>query len=123
MTHKIAIITTGTHSYDQYGDDYGRIVESITDWDEVSDDDFKCLKAMEGKLGYHVIEQPTDVPAFIKKTVADYKVYVKAEEKRLAEEKAKREKAALERKLKKNLKDKASKLEMLKKLQEELGVA
>lgn len=92
MTHKIAIITSEYMTYDQYGDDYRRVIESITDWDEVSDGDFKCLKAMESKLGYHIIERPVDMPAFVKKTVADYKAYVKAEEKRLAAEKEKREK-------------------------------
>jgi hypothetical protein len=121
MTHKIAIITTGYESYDRYGDDYGLIVQSITDWDEVTDEDFKCLRTMEGILGYHVIERPADAATFIKKTVADYKAYVKAEEQRMADEKVKREKAALERKMKKELKDKKSKTELLAKLVAELG--
>jgi len=122
MTHKIAIITTGYQTYDRYGDDYSRIVDSITDWDEVSDEDFKCLRAMEDKLGYHVIERPENAEVFIKKTVADYKAYAKAEAARLAAEKEKREKAALERKMKKELKDKASKQKLLERLSQELGV-
>lgn len=119
MTHKIAIITTG---YEHYDDDCSRIVESITDWTEVSGEDLKCLKAMESKLQYHVIEQPVDADAFVKKTVAEYMVYVKAEAKRQALAKEKRDKAALERKMNKGMKDKASKEQMLAKLSEELGV-
>lgn len=122
MTHKIAIITSGYENYDQYGDSYSRIVESITDWTEVSSEDLRCLKAMESKLRYHVIEQPVDPEAFVKKTVAEYMVYVKAEEKRQALAKEKRDKAALERKMNKDMKDKASKQLMLAKLSEELGV-
>lgn len=121
MPRKIAIITTGHESYDRYGDGYGRIVESITDWEEVSDEDFKCLQAMQDRLGYHVIERPKEMSEFVRKTVADYKAYVRAEEKRLQEEKEKREKAALDRKMKKELKDKKSKTELLAKLVAELG--
>ncbi len=120
--HKIAIITTGYENYDQYGDSYGIIVNSITDWAEVSDEEFKCLKAMETQLGYHVIERPLNMDDFVKKTVADYLVYVQAEEKRRAEEKARREQAALNRKLKKDLKDKENKKELLKKLIDEVGL-
>lgn len=121
MTHKIAIITTGYQCVDQYGDDYRRVVESITDWEEVSDEDFKCLKSMEGRLEFAVIERPVDTRSFVKKTVADYKAYAKAEEKRLEEEKRKREEKARERKFKKELKDKESKKALLEKLKAELG--
>jgi len=121
MTHKIAIIITKYSYADQYGDDDYRIIDSITNWEEVSDQEFKSLKAMENKLGYHVIEQPADTSAFVKKTVSDYKAYVQAEEKRLAEEKEKRDKAALERKLKKEMKDTKSKSELLARLVKELG--
>ncbi len=120
MTHKIAIITSGYDNYDQYGDSYRRVVESITDWDEVSDVDFKCLKAMESRLGYHVIERPLDTETFIKKTVADYKTYVRAEESRLENEKIARANAAAERKYKRDLKDKASKRKLFEKLKAEL---
>ena len=122
MTHKIAIIKT--HEYcPGYGDNgYEMIVQSITEWEEVTDDEFKTLRAASSRLGFMVLEQPTEPKKFIAKTVADYKAYVLAEEARMAEEKKKRAEVALERKFKKELKDKDSKLKMLKKLQEELGV-
>jgi hypothetical protein len=121
MTHKIAIIKTFEYT-PGYGDDGTEtIVQSITEWEEVTDDEFKTLRAASNRLGFIVLEQPTEPRKFIAKTVADYKAYVLAEEARLAEEKQKREEAALERKFKKELKDKESKIRMLKKLQEELG--
>jgi hypothetical protein len=121
MMRKIAIITNSTHCFDQYGDDYSRVVDSITDWTEVSDEDYRALATMQHKLGFNLIEQPTDTGVFIGKTVAAYIAYAKAEE--IAQETAKkqREAAALDRKYKKELKDKDSKEKMLAKLIDELG--
>jgi len=122
MTHKIAIIKTFDH-YPGYGDDgYETIVRSITDWAEVTHDDFKTLQAASGTLGFKIIEQPTDVPEFVAKTVADYKAWALAEEARAAAAKKIREKAALDKKLKKELRTKESKAELLKTLAAELGV-
>lgn len=123
MTHKIAIITTrdSTRGYGDDYDDYGKIIDSITDWEEVSDEDYKTLVYASARLNFKIIEQPTDTKAFIAKSIADYTAIAKAEAIRAAEEKKKREDAALARKFKKELKDKDSKLKMLKKLQEELG--
>lgn len=122
MTHKIAIVKYIDHC-PGYGDDgYELIAHSITDWAEVTDDEYKTLLAASGTLGFRLIEQPTDVPKFVAKTVADYKAWALAEEARQAAEKKKRDEAALQRKFKKELKDKASKEAMLKKLAGELGV-
>jgi len=123
MTHKIAIITTRdyTRGYGDDYDDYGKIIESITDWEEVSDEDFKTLQYAASRLNFSVVEQPTDTKKFIAKSIADYTAIAKAEAIREAEEKQKRADAALARKFKKELKDKDSKLKMLKKLQAELG--
>lgn len=122
MTHKIAIIKTFDYC-PGYGDDgMETIVQSITDWAEVTDDEYKTLYAASRNLGFKIIEQPVDLPKFIAKTVADYKAWALAEEAREAAEKKKREQAALDRKFKKELKDKASKEAMLKKLADDLGV-
>lgn len=121
MAHKIAIIKVKEY-YPGYGDDgYEMIVQSITDWEEVSDEDYRVLKTAQSQLGYIVLEQPVDTPKFIAKTIADYKAWVLAEEERRQKEAKERADKALERKMKKSLKDKQSKLEMFKKLQEELG--
>lgn len=123
MTHKIAIITTRdyTRGYGDDYDDYGKIIESVTDWEEVSDEDYKTLQYAAPRLNFAIIEQPTDTKKFIAKSIADYTAIAKAEAIRAAEEKQKRADAALARKFKKELKDKDSKIKMLKKLQEELG--
>lgn len=123
MTRKIAIIKTRTFDYYSDYDNYSRqvIAESITDWEEVSEEDFSMLVSAAGMHNYQVIEQPTDVKDFIGKTIADYKKFVEKENKRIAEEKRQREEAALQRKFKKELKDKASKEKMLAKLVAELG--
>jgi hypothetical protein len=120
MTHKIAIITS-RDVYFNYGDDTSRIVETITDWEEVTDEDFKTLSYASGRLGFAIVEQPVNTKDFIAKTIADYKAIAKAEVKKAAAEKAKRDQAALERKFKKELKTKESKIAMLKQLQAELG--
>jgi hypothetical protein len=123
MTHKIAIITTRefTRGYGDEYDDYSKIIDSITDWEEVSDEDYKTLQYAAPRLNFAIIEQPLDTKKFIAKSIADYTAIAKAEALREAEEKKKREEAALARKFKKELKDKASKEKMLKKLIEELG--
>lgn len=124
MTHKIAIIKD--RSVNVYDDYYGEttklIAESITEWEEVSDEDFKTLQYAAGRYNYHIVEQPTDTNAFIARTISDYKKLAESEAKKMAEEKAKREKSALERKWKKELKTKEDKMKLLKKLQEELAL-
>jgi len=121
--HKIAIIKTcDFYTYDGY-DDYNskKIIDSITDWDDVTEEEYKCLMTMSTKLGYSILERPVNGKEFICKTVKDYQAYIKAEEERIAEEKRQRDEAALARKMKKDLKDRASKEKMLAKLIDELG--
>lgn len=120
MTHKIAIITTQDVYYN-YGDDHETLVKSITDWEEVSDEDFRMLQQASYKLNFFILEQPTDTKAFIAKTISDYKELVKKEAAKAAEEKRKREERAQQRKFQKELKDKESKKALLEKLKVELG--
>ena len=122
MTHKIAIITTRDGCYNDYGDEYGKIIDSITDWEDVSDEEFQTLKFASSRLGFRLLERPTDIKKFIAKTITDYKAIAKAEAERAEEEKKSREEAALQRKFKKDLKDKVSKEKMLARLSQELGV-
>lgn len=120
MTHKIAIITTQDVYYN-YGDDHETLVKSITDWEEVSDEDFRMLQQASYKFNFFILEQPTDTKAFIAKTISDYKELVKQEAAKAAEEKRKREERAQQRKFQKELKDKESKKALLEKLKAELG--
>lgn len=125
MAHKIAIIISRYSTPRGYGDDYydyEKIIESITDWEEISDEDYKTLQYAASRLNFAIIEQPTDTKKFITKSIADYIAIAKAEALREAEEKKKREEAAFARKFKKELKDRVSKEKMLAKLSEELGI-
>lgn len=121
MSHKIAIITSREYYSGEYDEDYHKIVDSITDWEEVSDEDFKSLQYASQRMGFAILEQPVDAKKFIAKTIADYKAMALAEEERAAKEKKEREAAALERKFKRELKDRESKIKMFNKLKEELG--
>lgn len=122
MTHKIAIIKTReVDHYDSGYDDYSsiKIIESITDWCEVTDEEFSTLQMASGRLGFVVLEQPTDTKAFVAKTIAEYTALARAEKERQAEEKRKREEAALQRRLKKELKDTKTKKALYEKLKGE----
>lgn len=121
MTRKIAIIITRDYC-PGYGDDgYETLLHSISDWEEVSEEDFKILTDAQWKMNFRVLEQPTEPPKFIAKTVDDWKKLVKEEaarEKKLKEEAAKK---ALEKKLKKELRAKETKKQLLARLKAELG--
>jgi len=122
MTHKIAIITTRDCCYNDYDDEYSKIIDSITDWEDVSDEEFQTLKFASSRLGFALLERPSDMKKFIAKTITDYMAIAKAEAERAEVEKKKREEAALQRKFKKDFNDKASKEKMLARLSQELGV-
>ncbi len=121
MTRKIAIITTREYYSGYDGEDYNKIVTSITEWETVSDEEYKALQFASARMNFQILEQPVDTKAYIAKTIKDYLAIAKAEEKAAAEIKKKRDEAALERKFKKELKDRESKLKMFQKLKEELG--
>lgn len=121
--YKIAIIKDHI-VHDYRDDDYGferKIVDSITDWETISDADYAILRAASARLGFTIIEQPTDTPSFIAKSIADYKKLVAQDEAKREAERKERERKALERKHKKELKDRESKKELLARLKKELG--
>ena len=119
MTHKVAILIT-SDVYD-YDDDYRHIVNSITEWEEISHEDFAVLQKASYRKGFKILEQPVDIKDFVAKTVSEEIARAKEEAIKLEEDKVKRAEAARLKKYKKDLKDKESKIALLKKLQEELG--
>jgi beta-phosphoglucomutase-like phosphatase (HAD superfamily) len=127
LKRKIAIIKDRVIS-DYYRDDDNysgydkRIVESITKWEEVSEETFEELSNASYKLGFTVIEQPIDPENFVIKSISDYRKLVAKEKAREEEEKREREKKALLRKQKKEAKTLQQKKELLEKLQSELGI-
>ena len=82
---KIAIIQYNYQDF--YNDDFyssKAVVESITDWTEVTDEEYKILKNgmrhVNGKY-YAVIERPENEPQFVKETVKSYLDKIKKLEK------------------------------------------
>ena len=121
MTKKIAIVLVKEYfpSYDDYNE--VQLIQSITDWEEVSDNDYEILRQAQNQFSYRIVEQPLDTPKFIAKTTADWKRIAKEEatrQKKLKEEAAKK---ALEKKLKKEQRAKETKRQLLARLKEELG--
>ena len=126
MTRKVAILLT-TDVYD-YDDNVRDIVNSITEWEEISHEDFAVLQKASYRRGFKILEQPQDTKDFIAKTVSEEvarakeeAVRAKEEAVRLEKEKLARAEAAKFKKYNKDLKDKASKIALLKKLQAERG--
>lgn len=120
MSHKIAIIKTREVFYN-YGDDRESIINSVTTWEEISDEDFVLLNKASHRFDFVVIEQPVDTKVFIANTIADYTAMARAEEAKAEKEKKARAEAALRRKHAKELKDKDTKRALLQQLKAELG--
>ncbi len=122
--HKIAIITTKDHyvssGYDDYSDSK-QLIDSITDWAEVTEEEYNALRAYQYQGNYRVLERPVDTPDFILKTVESYKKHVAKLKQDEEAAKKKREEDAAARKIKKQAKDTQSKRAMLEKLKKELG--
>ena len=88
---------------------------------KISHEDFAVLKKASYRKGFKILEQPVDIKEFVAKTVSEEIARAKEEAIKLEEDKVKRAEAARLKKYKKDLKDKESKIALLKKLQAELG--
>lgn len=121
---KIAIIKSRDFyengpAYDEYS--MVTVINSITEWSEVTEEEFKLLQLALPRVGCSMLERPLDEKAFIAKTVADYVAIARAEEEKRAAEKKQREDAARERAMKRQLKTVKDKKALLEKLKAELG--
>lgn len=84
---KIAIITSKTIGLNSY-EDQTDIIASITEWTEVSDDDYNKLVRDQAQVGdYHILVFPEEQEKFIKTRVEAFLERAKQRE----EERAKRE--------------------------------
>ena len=111
---KIAIIKTRdfTSFYDSE-----TVILSITDWSEVSEEDYKLLDNWSRKHDYLILERMDTNPDFLPKTIATCKkeAEVYAEKQRKAKEEADRKK--LERELKKKARTEAQEKKLLEELE------
>lgn len=98
-------------------DDYESVVLSITDWSEVSEEDYKLLNEWVRNYDYMILERMDTKPDFLPKTIAACKkeAEVYAEKQRKAKEEADRKK--LERELKKKARTEAREKKLLEELE------
>lgn len=98
-------------------DDYTKIVDSITDWTEVTDEEYKLLVKFSSKYNWFVIERLDKKPGFVLSTVkaALEEARLEEEHQRIAKEEADKKKQ--QRLLKKKAKDEAAEKALLEELQ------
>ena len=114
---KFIAILQGTRYSCEWEDEF--IPHGITDWSEVSDEDFDLLKKAEWKSQHYnskispfiIIERPINEPKFIAKSIEDYKKEILAEKKK-----------ELERKQAAEQKKQANKAKQVEKLKAKLAV-
>lgn len=121
MSRKIAIILAREvpARYDDYG--YDKIIDSISNWEVVTDEEYRLLALAENRLGFTLIEQPTNVREFVDNTVSTWKKLAKADALKREQEKKAAEEKALQKKLKAEQKKTETKKQLLERLKRELG--
>ena len=97
-------------------DDYTKIIDSITDWTEVTDEEYNLLVKFSNNYNWSVIERLDKKPNFVLNTVKAALEEVRREEERRRVEKEKADKRKQERLLKKKAKDEAAEKELLEQL-------
>ena len=97
-------------------DDYTKIVDSITDWTEVTDEEYKLLVKFSSKYNWFVIERLDKKPEFILNTVKAALEEVQREEERQRVKKEEADKKKQERLLRKRTKDEAAEKKLLEQL-------
>lgn len=130
MGRWVKIVLAQEISLDDYGDYYSRniIRDSITDWEEVSDEDFKFLQGNlswlfrsvrdHGLQPFLLVKDEQPILQRIQSVKDEIRKF--EEEQRKQREKAEQEKA--ERARKRLLKQAKSELELLNQLQEKYGI-
>jgi hypothetical protein len=130
MSKLVKIVLSQGISLDDYGDYYSRniIRDSITDWEEISDEDFKFLRsniqflfksaADAGLMPCLLVKDELPIVQRIQSVRDEIRKF--EEEKRLRQEREEQEKA--DRVRKRLLKKAQSELELLQQLQEKYGV-
>ena len=113
-----------SESYGTYGDDYYHvstlIASRITDWQEISEEEFLLLqKANRHKPEFMIIEKPDNQAQFIENTVSEVLQRIKKEQEQEEERKKEAEQKKLAAKLKKQAKDEAARKALYEKLKSE----
>jgi len=116
---KIAIIKIQKIMNDWDYEESKILINSITDWAEVTDEELFALRAFSARSTdpYYVIEQPKNQEEFIANSVKGYLALTKKREAEVAAEMAKAAKKKQERELKKVAKTEAQEKALLEALQ------
>jgi hypothetical protein len=115
MTRLIAIIKS---RYIERYDNYSVLVESITDWSEVTDEEYALLCNWSNKYDYTVITRLDKQPDFLPKTISAALKEAKKEQEELEKKKQEEQKLKLERELKRKARNEKKERELLEALQE-----
>lgn len=116
-TRKIAIIVS-KERYTSY-DDYERVIERVTEFEEVDQETYNLLWRARMQYGFEILEQPIDQKKYILDTVDSYKKMVIVEEVKKAEERAEAERKKIARKLKLDMKKKEERQKVFAELAKE----
>jgi ubiquinone biosynthesis protein COQ9 len=116
---KVAIIKVlNDKEYCQECGQYDIIVQSITDWVEISDEDYNLLRKYGLKDGYSLVVMPDNPKEIIKKTVMEHIETAKRSKARIEAEAKKREDRRKARELRKLAKTKEQEKKLLQQLKE-----
>lgn len=115
MTRLIAIVKP---RHIKCYDDCSVFVESITDWSEVTDEEYKLLYSWSNKYDYTVITRLDKQPDFLPKTIAAALEEAKKEQEELEKQKQEAQKLKLERELKRKARNEKKERELLEALRE-----
>lgn len=111
---QIAIITPKI--YDSGYDGYDKVIESITDWSEVTEEEYKLLYSYCINYDYEIIERQDIKPDFLLKTIEQAKVEAKKHQEKLDKQKEENERKKQAALLKKKAKTEAEEKKLLEQL-------
>jgi hypothetical protein len=118
---KIAIIFSD-EQWDDREESYRKIIEHITEWTLVTQEEFQLLHDYQWQKGYKLIEFPMNHEVFVRETVASLLLEVKQKQEEAERKKAQRKAAIEANRVKNEAAAREKKLEQLAKLQRELGL-
>lgn len=114
---KQVAILSGDRQYYNYQDDYQLLGLSLSDWSEVSNEDYQLLKSWCGRDNSYTLITREDVNSkFVPRLISEFTMLAHAEKEKQEREKQKREEAKLNRELKKKAKTEADEKKLLETL-------
>jgi hypothetical protein len=117
---KVAILQD-CWNYDDYSNSQ-RIIEKITDFTEISEEDYHLLVNASHQQGFTVIHMPSNTQEFITNTVQAYLEKIKSEEEKRKKEEARRKAIREENKRRQKEKEEEAERKKLEELIRKHGI-